>query len=360
MIARKILVMKLRSMGDTVLMTAALVQVQKQFPNAEIDVAVTSDWSSLFDHFPKIRKVFTYKRHGHFASRARGIANLAMKLRREKYDCVVCLHASPSSALISFATGAKVRSVHFHGHKDKNRYSTVQIPGKGTLKPIIERDMDAVRALGVSIPEGSVPKVYLDKSEQKMISEKFKQIGLTQSSKPLLGISLGASRPTKQWPIEKYVDLAIQWCEEQKGHVLVMAGANETELVELFFETLKFKKSNYEDQIIIHNRFKVRELALALSQLNVLVTNDSGPKHLAIALDIPTVTLFGPEHPYEWHPYSKDKFPYFFIEKLGCRKDADPGFPEWCALDTCVEQNHRCMKDIEMLSVYKECIRIKN
>lgn len=360
MIVRKILVMKLRSMGDTVLMTAALAQIQKQFPNVEIDIAVSSDWSSIFDHFPRIRKVWTYKRHSHFASRARGIANLAMKLRREKYDCVVCLHASPSSALISFATGAKIRSIHFHGHKDKNRYSTVTIPGKGTLKPIIERDMDAVRALGVTIPEGSVPKIYLDKSEQKIINEKFKKIGLNQFQQPLLGISLGASRPTKQWPIERYVDLALQWCKEQNGHVLVMAGANETELMDLFSEILKFKDSEYSDRIVLHNQFTVRELALALSQLNVLVTNDSGPKHLAIALDVSTVTLFGPEHPYEWHPYSKDKFPYFFIEKLSCRKDADPGFPEWCGLDTCIEEMHRCMKGIEMLSVYKECIRIKS
>jgi ADP-heptose:LPS heptosyltransferase len=342
-------------MGDTVLMTAALSQVQKNFPNAKIDIAVTLDWVSLFDHFPGIQKVWTYRRHGHIASRARGVANLAIKLRKEKYDCVVCLHASPSSALIAFATGAKIRSIHFHGHEDKNRYSTVQVPGKGVLKPIIERDMDTVRGLGVTIPEGTLPRIYLDKGEQKLIQDLFKKLGLTG---PLLGISLGASRPTKQWPVERFVDLAMEWCKNQKGRVLVMAGANENELIEYFSETLKHKGSPYEDQIVLYNRFTVRELALALSQLSVLVTNDSGPKHLAVSLDVPTVTLFGPEHPYEWHPYPREKFPYFFVEKLACRKDADPGLPEWCGLDTCIEEKHRCMKGIEMLSVYKECIRI--
>ena len=92
---------------------------------------------------------------------------MGLKLRQERFDCVVNFHASPSTAMISFASGAKTRSIHFHGHNDKNRYSTVAIPGKGTLKPIIERDMDAVRALGLVVPEGRSPNRILGPSEDR-------------------------------------------------------------------------------------------------------------------------------------------------------------------------------------------------
>src|SRR3712207_7304614 len=53
-----------------------------------------------------------------------------------------------SSATLARMSGAPARAVHFHGHNDRNRHSTVEVPGKGTLKPIIERDMDALRGLG--------------------------------------------------------------------------------------------------------------------------------------------------------------------------------------------------------------------
>ncbi len=347
--------MKLRSMGDTVLMTAPILEVQKFFPKSEIHIAVSSEWSSLFDEFPGIHKVWVYKRHSNLASRARAIANLSLKLRKEKFDCVVCLHASPSSAWIAFAAGSSVRSIHFHGHQDKNRYSTVEIPGKGKLKPVIERDMDAIRALGVHVPEGRMPKLFLEESEKNNIQSRLKEMQLL---KPILGIGLGASRPTKQWPVEKFADLAALWCEKMGGSVLAIAGANESELTQYFYETVQFKYKNHSNKIQVFNRFTVRELAATLSQFSVFVSNDSGPKHIAVSVETPTVTVFGPEHPYEWHPYPRDKYPYFFIENLSCRKDADPGMPAWCGLSTCVTEKHRCMNEIGVRQVFEECARI--
>jgi ADP-heptose:LPS heptosyltransferase len=103
----------------------------------------------------------------------------------------------------------------------------------------------------------------------------------------------------------------------------------------------------------------LRTVAAMLRHCSVLAGNDSGPKHLAVAAEIPTVTLFGPEHPFEWHPYPQDRHPYFFIENLSCRQDADPGKPPWCAKVTCVEERHRCMREIGVDQVLRECQRVK-
>jgi len=95
-----------------------------------------------------------------------------------------------------------------------------------------------------------------------------------------------------------------------------------------------------------------------LSQLAVFAGNDSGPRHLAVAVGTPTVTLFGPEHPFEWHPYPEDRHPRFFVDNLPCRRDAMPGMPAWCGLHDCVAEAHKCMTMIEAGPVFEAIRRV--
>jgi ADP-heptose:LPS heptosyltransferase len=293
------------------------------------------------------------------------LVSLALQLRKEKFDIALNFHASTSSASLALGSGAKTRSIHFHGHHHKNRFSTVTVPGKGILKPIIERDMDTIRALGIHVPAGRLPSVYLQPLEVQKAKEYITRLGLRA---PLLGISLGASRPSKQWPMERYANLAIQWCQKQNGSVLVFSGPNEVELTQLFLshldDLLTSTIENPSDRAKVRNRIStppchpLRELAALLSQISVLACNDSGPKHLAIAVNTPTVTLFGPEDPFEWHPYPLGEHPYLFKDQLACRKDAHPGMPAWCGISHCTEQEHRCMRLLGINSVLEKCITV--
>src|SRR4051812_48949265 len=106
---RKILAIQLRALGDTVLMTAPLLELHRHFPRATIDVLVTDSWCSVLEGLPGLRKIMGYRRHSDRASRAKAVIRLAFELRKEKYDCVVNFHASPSSSVLSFATGAPLR-----------------------------------------------------------------------------------------------------------------------------------------------------------------------------------------------------------------------------------------------------------
>jgi heptosyltransferase-2 len=168
-----------------------------------------------------------------------------------------------------------------------------------------------------------------------------------------LGIALGASRPTKSWPIERFVEAAKLWKEKTSGGVVVFTGPGEKALADEF----KAKLGSTEG-VLFEDNMSVRELAAKLSRLSVFLGNDSGPKHIAVALHVPTVTVFGPEHPFEWHPYSKERHPYFFIENLACRRDAMPGMPAWCGLENCVVEGHKCMTQIAAGPVIAECERV--
>lgn len=349
-------------------MTAPLEELHRAYPEAELHVAVHTRWAPLLESHPFIHKVWTYERHKEKTARAKAIARLALNLRKQRFDTVINFHASPSSATIAFATGAKTRSIHFHGHRDKNRYSTVPIPGKGILKPVIERDMDAVRALGIHVPPGRTPKIHLQKIEIDRAREWLAQAGLVgESQGPLLGLGLGASRPTKCWPVERFAALAIHWCERENGGVLVPLGPEDDSTLHAFLKALDDQLSStlvsahdraaLRKRIVVEKNIPVRKLASLQSQLGVFAGNDSGPKHLAIAVGTPTVTLFGPEDPFEWHPYSREEHPILHIEHLACRRDAQEGMPPWCGLNICTTERHRCMRDIGIDEVLATCKR---
>ena len=357
---KKILAIKLRALGDTVIMSASLLALKKAYPNSEIDVLVTNTWASLLENHPAVNRIWKYERHKDAPSRAKAVAKLALKLRKEKYDCVVNFHASPSSSALAYALGSKVRSIHFHGHQDKNRYSTVTVPGKGELKPIIERDLDTVRALGVLIDEPYTPQIFLNEDEIKEAENRIQVLGL---KKPILCLGIGASRSTKSWPLDRYASIAIRWCEDTNGSVICFNSREEELQAKSFFNFVDDKLAQwYQDtqkrkqvrsRIICETQISLRTMSALFKNSSVYLGNDSGPKHIAVASGLSSVTVFGPEDPFEWHPYPKDKHPIHYIEGLSCRKDHQPGFKPWCGLHECVVEEHRCMRQIAEDDVYR-------
>ncbi|HLE01139.1 MAG TPA: glycosyltransferase family 9 protein [Bdellovibrionota bacterium] len=362
---KKILAIKIRALGDTVLMTAPVAELRRAFPDAEIHVAADSRWAPILENHPAIDRIWKFERHRERFARTKAAAHLAFRLREQHFDCVINFHASPSSAMISRATGSPLRSIHFHGHLDKNKFSTVDIPGKGSLKPIIERDMDAVRALGIEIPAGKLPQLVLDSSEVYQAAARTQRDLLLPD--PILGISLGASRPTKSWRVVHFAHLAVEWCLKESGSVFATAGPDESRIVRLFNDAVDAElarmipdsttRTSVRNRITADHSLSVRQLAALFSRFAVLAGNDSGPKHIAVAVNTPTVTLFGPEDPFEWHPYEKKKHPFFFVDKLDCRRDALPGMPPWCGVLECTE-DHKCMNLIGVEQVLTECRRV--
>jgi ADP-heptose:LPS heptosyltransferase len=123
-----------------------------------------------------------------------------------------------------------------------------------------------------------------------------------------------------------------------------------SEIVPDVAESIEIRK-----RISCETKLSIRELSAFLGAASAYVGNDSGPKHLAVANGTPTISLFGPEDPFEWHPYPQDRHPYFYLKDLTCRKDAQPGMPPWCGLDVCIVERHRCMQDLKVKPVFEKC-----
>jgi len=347
---KKILAIKLRSLGDTTLLGASLDALKAAYPDTQIHVAVATPWAPLFIHHPAVARIWPVDRHKDKIARGKAIARAALTLRKEEFDAALNFHASPSSATLTFATGARVRAVNFHSGNAKNRYSTLEIPDRGVMKTILEKDLDTVRALGVSVPEDTFkPSIHLKPNEMNLGFQMLESMGL---KRPILALGLGSIRPTKHWGEEKFAELASGWGQKTGGGVLLLTGAGEEARAQ---ETLKLLAGRGTTAAHLHHA-ELRTLAACLSQSALYCGNDAGPKHMAAAVGIPTVTIFGPESPDQWHCYPQNQHPYFYIPKLPCRKDALPGMPDWCVLQECVIEKHRCMKSIEVAPVLEACL----
>ncbi len=351
---KRILVTKFRAMGDTVLLTAALKELHRQFPLAQIHVAATEPWVWLLDGFPGVTKLWPVTWHHDRGARTKAATRLAFQLRKEHFDVVFGFHASPVAAMVALSTGAKVRSIHFHSFKAKNMYSTVVVPGKGIMKPVVERDLDTIRAVGLDVPEGVMPEIFLKETEKDFAKEELQAWGM---KRPILGVALGASRATKIWPLHRFAEVSLQWVKETNGSVLVIGGPGEEALAEEFFRSIP-NTPEMRKAVQVMQPCSVRMLASRISQLNVLLGNDSGPRHLATALGVPTVTIFGPEHPLEWHPYPQNRHPRLFVEPLHCRVNTEPGSPPWCGIQECIVEAHQCMTKITADQAHEQVMRV--
>ena len=93
----------------------------------------------------------------------------------------------------------------------------------------------------------------------------------------------------------------------------------------------------------------LREAASVVSECDLYVGNDSSMKHIAVAFQKPTFTIFGPEQPLEWHPYPYSEHPYAFVDSLACRTESGK---HWCAIETCKKYEHQCMGKIKPEDIF--------
>lgn len=332
---RKVLIIKLRAMGDTILTTAPAQALHEELPEAEITALVPDLWAPLLENHPAIHRLWRFRKDQLFSS-WRWIS----RIRAEKFDWVMAFHAGGTAINLARFSRAPVRAIHFHHLLKPNKYSTVEIPGKGEVKPIIERDLDVLRALGLN-PQRPATQIHL-RSEETCRAQEF----LTQQNVrgPVLALGCGASRPTKQWPMEYFATAAQMWRQKTGGSVITVAGAGETAVA----GSLRLPHDD------------LRFVAACVSRAQIFLGNDSGPKHLAVALGIPTVSLFGPEHPFEWHPYAKDQHSYFFLDNLPCRAIRVGQAPAWCALKTCELEQHKCMRQLRPEPVMQRVLQVSS
>lgn len=283
---RRILLVKLRAIGDAVLTLPSLQGLKDGFPQAEIVVVAPPAAVAVYQGDSRCGEVLPYDRkqlrslaahHGFYAG-----------LQARHFDLAVCLHASFRTALIGWMSGARWRSVRNHSGPDW--FSNLKASEPKEPKSIIQRDFDALRALGLT-PQDERPRLAIPARAEAEAGRLHKSLKL--GSKAVL-LFPGAGKPEKQWPLEGFVALAKALKRSQR-QPLFLTAPGEPSLRSLA-SGAGAKWASVAD---------LKVLGALCKRVGWAIGNDSGPRHIAAASGARTLTLFGPESLREWHPYSK-------------------------------------------------------
>ncbi len=318
--SKTIFILKNRALGDSIMGLSSVQYLRQLYPKANIIYAVPQWIAPLYqDVQTKSDMIYPLS-----LKNVRDVFNLFDDLMAMKVDHIHEMHQSGRGSKVfkmySFIKGIPYT---FHNHHLK---SGTKVIDQGVIKSLIQRDLDGVHSF---FGEGNPPS-YLDWQPEILLNSHVKL------NRIIFGVV--ATRKAKMWPLDHYVRLA--------------------KLIEKNFPDIKISipLSHGKDDLLIKEDLMALDLPsnvsivhLPLSELpqyfkesQLYIGNDTGLKHLAVAVGIKSFTLFGPEPATEWHPYDEKQHPYFYQQDLACRIRES----HYCGLTVCdlKDDYMRCMK----------------
>lgn len=309
--APTIMLVKNRALGDSIMGLSAVQYLKLLYPESNIIYAVPQWIAPLYEESEtKASKIYPLK-----LATLKDILKLFKDIRELKVDHIHEMHQSGRGAkifkIISFLLGIRYTA---HNHHLKTETGIID---QGKILPLIQRDLDGVFSF---LGKGDRPN-YLNFAPQITPKEKLQKLV------PMVLMGVVATRATKMWPLENYLKLAaLIYKKSPKTVVVIPLSKSQADK--------KIKEELY--RIGLPDNVSILEwdldyLPTAFEQASFYIGNDTGLKHLAVAVGIKTYTFFGPEPANEWHPYDSKIHPYFYLEDLACRTRIH----HYCGLSVC-------------------------
>lgn len=279
----EVLIIRLRSLGDVVLLTPALSALNSWRPDLRLCVLVESALAPVLEGNPAVAEILLM----------RGFLPTAAKLHHRHFAVVYNQHAGPTSALLTAAIAAPKRVCWMR--RQFSFLYNVLIPDPGDKIHTVEHRIEQFYATG--LPRGPIPsaRVYPQPDALAAVAKKLAQNGVPQDAKYAL-IHPGAKYFTKRWALENFIVLA-QWLEREHAIAPVFSvGAMEKEIT----EELRQKCGR---EFALLDSLELRELIALIAGTRIFIGNDSGPAHLAAAASCPVVAIFGSSSSVHWAPW---------------------------------------------------------
>lgn len=329
----RILITRMKFVGDIVLTTPVIRSIRLAYPDAYIVYMGDKNAVGLLEHNPHLNDIirFDFSRPSLVEQ-----PRVAWVLRRRKFDLAIDLFGNPRSALLTYLSGAGTRVGLTR--RGRGKLYTHQVTDDGNPKTAVEFHNQMIRAVGIE-PVDSQPSIYLTGDETREARIYLRWIDHDNSpldlSRPIVGIHPGASWPAKQWLPDRFAALADLLSAKHGAQILLTCGPKDDSAV------LAVSTKMVANVKILRN-LPLRQLAAIIAQCRVFISNDAGPMHIAAAVGTPTIGLFGPGEENIWFPYSRSQ------GHTALRKDV-PCHP--CHLDFCNRSGDEYMECMKLLTV---------
>ncbi|MBR9975165.1 MAG: lipopolysaccharide heptosyltransferase II [Bacteroidetes bacterium] len=323
---RKVLVLRLSSIGDVILATPMLRAIKRRFPECLVDMVTRREFGELLTGNPHIDRL-------HLLDTAEGRAGLRalnLALMSERYDAVFDLHNNFRSRTIRNGLSSNVHIIRKRGVRRlllyRFKWNTYR-----EIVPVPERYMETTARYGVKA-DAEGPRLYPDDGTRLSARLKLRAAG-ADPARPSVGLCPGAMHFTKRWPAEHFVGLARLLVAEGE-RLLLLGGTADHEAAAAI---ARLAPEHITD---LTGRLTLMETAAAMEYCRVVVANDSGLMHMATAMSRPVVALFGGTvREFGFFPYHASSV-VLEVEGLRCRPCSHIG------RDRCPEGHFACLRGI--------------
>lgn len=334
----KVLILRLSSLGDVVLATAAARFVRERRPGARVVLATKAAFAPILAAQPDLDEVWPLEPGGLAA-----LAALAAKIRAAKFDVVVDLHGNLRSRLLGLWSGAPLTRWDSRGLNRRLRVWAPSLvresPGPVSLRYV----RAAAAALGSDCEAAAapLPRLGVDPDAAAWAGDWLKGQGLAPGTK-LLAVAPGAAWATKRWGVDHLAQCLDLVSEFDRVRFLLLGSLREAPLLDAVQAAMR--KSRPLALRGERETGDLRRLAALIARSDHFLGNDSGPMHVADALGVPVTALFGPTvEAFGFYPQGPGR--KVFERDLACRPCAVHGTA------TCPLGHHDCMKTIEPFDV---------
>lgn len=314
--AEAILAIRSRALGDLVLLTPALRALRAGHPGVPLEVLTEARYAPLLEGLSGIDRVWRLERS------AAGTLRMAAALRRRRYAWAVDFFGNSRSTLLAVASGA--RRIAGFDVRGRARFYHVRTPRTVAMPPgRREYAADAHVRLAAAAggrPDGGGPRLDLTAESRAAGARALAEAGVGDPGRTV-GIVAFGSWPTKSWPLAHATRL-VQRLSAAGHPLLLLAGPGEARVAEAL--------RRFVPELRVLPACGPAALAGAVAELRAVVGTESGPRHLAVALDVPTYTWFGPTHPDSWTP--RDPRHGYWQTSLPCRACDRTRCPHWNCL----------------------------
>ncbi|WP_371363063.1 Lipopolysaccharide heptosyltransferase 1 [Sporomusa rhizae] len=292
---RNILIVKLSAIGDVIHALPVASALKQQFPEARITWVVEKPAYDILHNNPYIDEIIIFNKVN-FKTVAGFIKNapgFTTALRQHRFDLAIDLQGLFKSAAIAFLSGASKRLVYCNA-RELSHLVSKQICGPNQDGHVVDRYLDVVRALGC-LADNPEFVIHITNKEAELAVAKLKQAGM-EIDRPYIVLIPGTNWPNKCWPTKHFAQLADKLYDENIIPVIVGSPAD-TALARDIIAKTKIPP------VDLTGKTSLKELSYILKNAQKVVAGDTGPMHLAAALQTPVIALFGPTDPKRNGPY---------------------------------------------------------
>jgi len=327
---KKVLVVSNTALGDTILSTPVIKTLRKSFPNIYIALMVNKNTYPLFKDYEYVDEIIPY------CKSFTGIIRHALYIKKVKFDSIFLVHSNgPQDLFMALASNiANIHKAINYPNKISSEFSKLikNDTHNNKLQHIIEHRLDTLRYLNPSTIDTTIdlPKKFYRKSKKNI-------------DEILIGIQLGAADIYKIWPIENFIELSNRLLQINKKIKIILLGIKAEQML-----SFKLKQYTRDKNRVVNycGKTSIEELPCLVNSLDLLITNDTGTLHLAIALKKNSLSLFSPTDSKIFGPY-QDFDLHTIIQKDGNFINTKPK----------KERSQKAMNLITVDEVYNEVIQ---